>query len=124
MKRSLAILLVSLLCLQATSIGMVQGSLSLLTDGGQTDELDRPLVLWSVLNDGKVLTVDNTGNVSVNALNQGVLSAQSTYFLEVDVNSARIDDAQELVTVAHDTGVMVVQMSTQTLFRTSRPPTP
>ena len=124
MKRSLALMLVSLLCLQATSIGMVQGSLSLLTDGGQTDELDRPLVLWSVLNDGKVLTVDNTGNVSVNALTQGILSAQSTVFLDVDVNNARIDDAQELVTVAHDTGVLVVQMSTQTLFRNITTPDP
>ena len=34
----------------------------------ETDSLDRPLVLFTTLNDGRVLTVDNEGNVSLEQL--------------------------------------------------------
>ena len=101
MKRWLAFLIVFLLGTQAGMVGTVSGDLSLLTDGGQTDRIDRPLVLWASLNDGRVLTVDNEGNVSVNTFNNGVLSTQWTLFLNVNANKARIDDANELVTVSH-----------------------
>ena len=124
MKRWLAFLIVFLLGTQAGMVGSVSGDLSLLTDGGQTDRIDRPLVLWSSLNDGRVLTVDNEGNVSVNTFNNGVLSTQWTVFLEVDANNARLDDAQELVTIAHDTGAYVVQMSTQTVYWNITTPDP
>ena len=124
MKRWLAFLLVFLLGTQAGMVGTVSGDLSLLTDGGQTDRIDRPLVLWTSLNDGRVLTVDNEGNVSVNTFNNGVLSTQWTVFLEVDANNARLDDAQELVTIAHDTGAYVVQMSTQTVYWNITTPDP
>ena len=67
MNRRLALVMVFLLSTQCT-MGAAAGDLSLLTDGGQTDSLDRPLVLWTTLNDGSVLTVDNEGNVSVNTL--------------------------------------------------------
>ena len=115
MKRTLSLLLVFLLCSQCT-VGSAAGDLSLLTDAGQTDALDRPLVLFSELNDGSVLTVDNEGNVSLNAFNDGVLSTQWSIFLEVEANHARIDAAQELITIAHDQGVYVVQMSTQSVY--------
>ena len=115
MKRTLSFLLVFLLSAQC-SVGSVAGDLSLLTDAGQTDSLDRPLVLFSELNDGSVLTVDNEGNVSLNAFTNGVLSTQWSVLLEVEANNARIDAAQELVTVAHDQGVYVVQMSTQSVY--------
>ena len=117
MKRGLAFFIVVLLSTQASVVGPVSADLSLLTDGGQTDSLDRPLVLWTSLNDGRILTVDHFGNVSVNAFSNGVLSTQWTVFLNVDANNARLDDAQELVSVAHDGGAYVVQMSTQTIFR-------
>ena len=55
MKPTLSFLLVFLLSAQC-SVGSVAGDLSLLTDAGQTDSLDRPLVLFSELNDGSVLT--------------------------------------------------------------------
>ena len=90
MKRTLSLLLVFLLCSQCT-VGSAAGDLSLLTDAGQTDALDRPLVLFSELNDGSVLTVDNEGNVSLNAFNDGVLSTQWSIFLDVEANHARID---------------------------------
>ena len=105
-------------------VGTAAGDLSLLTDGGQTDSLDRPLVLWTSLNDGRILTVDNEGNVSVNAFSNGVLSTQWTVFLDVDANNARLDDAQELVAVAHDNGAYVVQMSTQTVYWNITTPDP
>ena len=124
MKRWLAVLVVFLLGTQASMVGTVAGDLSLLTDGGQTDSLDRPLVLWTSLYDGRILTVDNEGNVSVNAFTNGVLSTQWTVFLDVDANNARLDDAQELVTVAHDNGAYVVQMSTQTVYWNITTPDP
>ena len=65
------------------AVGSAAGDLSLLTDGGETDSLDRPLVLFTTLNDGSVLTVDNQGNVSVNSFSNGVLSTQWTVFLDV-----------------------------------------
>ena len=117
MKRGLAFFIVFLLSTQASVVGPVSADLSLLTDGGQTDSLDRPLVLWTPLNDGRILTVDHFGNISVNAFSNGILSTQWTVFLNVDANNARLDDAQELVSVAHDGGAYVVQMSTQTIFR-------
>ena len=124
MKRWLAVLVVFLLGTQASMVGTVAGDLSLLTDGGQTDSLDRPLVLWTSLYDGRILTVDNEGNVSVNTFNNGVLSTQWTVFLDVDANNARLDDAQELVTVAHNNGAYVVQMSTQTVYWNITTPDP
>ena len=87
MKRWLAVLVVFLLGTQASMVGTVAADLSLLTDGGQTDSLDRPLVLWTSLYDGRILTVDNEGNVSVNAFTNGVLSTQWTVFLDVDANN-------------------------------------
>ena len=115
MNRRLALVVVFLLSTQCT-MGAAAGDLSLLTDGGQTDSLDRPLVLWTTLNDGSVLTVDNEGNVSVNSFTNGVLSTQWTVFLDVSANKARVDPAQELVSVAHDSGAYVVQMSTQSIY--------
>ena len=54
----------------------------------QTDSLGRPLVLFSELNDGSVLTVDDEGNVSLNAFTNGVLSAQRSVLLR-SLNNAR-----------------------------------
>jgi hypothetical protein len=116
MNRILASFVVFLLSTQVLLIGTVSADLDSLTDAGQTDELDRPLVLWKALNDGRILTVDNQGNVSVNAFSNGILATQWTVFLEVQTNNARLDDAQELVTVAHENGAYVVQMSTQSIY--------
>ena len=117
MKRMVAMFVVFLLAFHACIIGLSSASLASLTDAGQTDELDQSLVLWQDLYDGRILTVDDTGNVSVNAFTNGVLSTEWSMLLEVDVNNARLDSAQELVTVAHETGAYVVQMSTQSIYR-------
>ena len=67
MKRMVAMFVVFLLAFHACIIGLSSASLASLTDAGQTDELDQSLVLWQDLYDGRILTVDDTGNVSVNA---------------------------------------------------------
>ncbi len=123
MNRRLAVFMVFLLSAQC-AVGSAAGDLSLLTDGGETDSLDRPLVLFTTLNDGRVLTVDSEGNVSVNSFSNGVLSTQWTVFLDVSANNARLDDAQELVSVAHDDGAYVVQMSTQSMYWNISSPDP
>ena len=108
MKRAYAVVAVFILCLQSATLGLASAELPNITDAGQTDELDRTLVLWSVLDDGKILTVDAYGNISVNALTNGVLSAQWSLFLDVDAQKARLDDAKELVAIAHQSGAYVV----------------
>ena len=116
MKRTSVLLAVFILCLQSAAMGSTSAELPNITYAGETDELDRALVLWSVLDNGNILTVDDEGNVSINAFNDGVLSTQWTLFLNVNANKARIDDANELVTVSHQTGVYVVQLSTCLLY--------
>ena len=115
MKRTSVLLAVFILCLQSAAMGSTSAELPNITYAGETDELDRALVLWSVLDNGNILTVDDEGNVSINAFNDGVLSTQWTLFLNVNANKARIDDANELVTVSHQTGVYVVQLSTEAI---------
>ncbi|HJM55605.1 MAG TPA: hypothetical protein QGI72_05100 [Poseidonia sp.] len=124
MKRPSVLLAVFILCLQGVAMGVASAELPNITDAGQTDELDRALVLWSVLDDGNVLTVDEEGNVSINAFNDGVLSAQWSLFLNVNANKARIDDANELVTVSHQTGAFVVQLSTESIYENITLPDP
>ena len=123
MNKRLVLFIVFLLSTQC-AVGSAAGDLSLLTDGGETDSLDRPLVLFTTLNDGRVLTVDNQGNVSLNSFSNGVLSTQWTVFLDVSTNNARIDAAQELISVAHDSGAYVVQMSTQSIYWNISSPDP
>ena len=123
MNKRLALFIVFLLSTQC-AVGSAAGDLSLLTDGGETDSLDRPLVLFTTLNDGRVLTVDNEGNVSLNSFSNGVLSTQWTVFLDVSANNARVDAAQELISVAHDSGAYVVQMSTQSIYWNISSPDP
>ena len=60
----------------------------------------------------------------MNSFSKGVLSTQWTVFLDVDANKARVDAAQELVSVAHDDGAYVVQMSTQSIYWNISSPTP
>ena len=60
----------------------------------------------------------------MNTFSNGVISTQWSVLLDVDANNARIDDAQELVTVAHDAGAFVIQMSTQSVYRNISSPDP
>ena len=125
MNRLLTLSVVFLLTAQVTVTVSATPDISTLTDAGQTDELGAPMVLWKKLNDGSVLTVTDEGNVSKNILsNNGTLSIQWSVLLDVEANKARIDGAQELVTIAHQTGVVVIQMTTQSVYRNLSTPDP
>ena len=84
-----------------------------LIDAGYTHQTSVKLVHWEMMNDGKVLTVDGEGNLSVNAFSNGILVPLWTIDLNVTANGARLDDAQLLTAVAHDEGVFVVHMELQ-----------
>lgn len=110
-----AMLLVVLLMAHVSALPLVQASLPPLTDAGETQALDTPLVMWDVLYDGSVLTVGENGNISKNVMTGSGLTTVWTVDLEVTANSGRVDDAQELLTVAHQTGVYVIQLSNQAI---------
>ena len=84
-----------------------------LIDAGYTHQTAVKLVHWEVMNDGTVLTVDGEGNLSVNAFSNGILVPLWNLELGVSANGARLDDAQLLTAVAHDSGVFIVHMVLQ-----------
>ena len=84
-----------------------------LIDAGYTHQTSAKLVHWEVMNDGTVLTVDDNGNLSVNAFSNGILVPLWSLDLNVTANSARLDDAEVLAAVAHEEGVFVVHMDLQ-----------
>lgn len=124
MKRALGLFVVLLLAGQSVMLVGASSNLSTLTDAGLTQELNQPLVLWHTLNTGQILSVDNGGNLSVNTFSNGVLSTQWYYLLNVQVNKARIDAAEELVSVAHQSGALVIQLSTASVIRNITTPDP
>ena len=67
-----------------------------LIDAGYTHQTSAKLVHWEVMNDGTVLTVDDNGNLSVNAFSNGILVPLWSLDLNVTANSARLDDAEVL----------------------------
>ena len=101
-----------------------EADLSTISDAGQTDNFEVPFVLWDVLESGQVLTVDNTGNVSLNSFSNGKISTQWSVLLDAEVYKARLDSSGELVSIAHKNGAYVLQMSTQTLYRNISSPDP
>lgn len=84
-----------------------------LIDAGYTHQTAAKLVHWETMNDGTILTVDVTGNLSVNAFSNGILVPLWSLDLNVSANAARLDDAQLLTAVAHDAGVFIVHMDLQ-----------
>jgi len=67
--------------------------------------------------DGSILTGDETGNISVNSFVNGYLIPQWQLDLNVSTNSARLDAAQQLTVVCHDSGVYIVHMDHQVANR-------
>ena len=108
-----AVLLMVLLLAHVAALPLTHAELPPLTDAGETQSLETPLVMWEVLYDGAVLTVDEDGNVSRNVMTGSGLTAVWTVNLDITANNGRVDAAQELLTVAHQTGVYVIQLSTQ-----------
>ncbi len=84
-----------------------------LVDAGYTQESDNSFVYWVEMFDGSILTVDDTGNLSVNSFVSGILLPQWSLNLNVSANAARLDAAQQLTVVCHDSGVSTVHMDLQ-----------
>jgi len=117
MKRGISIILAFLMLPLVGFVPSIPADTSNLIEAGVTDEFDEELIFWQKMNDGTIMTIDTKGNLSVNSFSNGIHSPQWSLDLNVSVNSARLDDAQQLVAVAHDEGVSIVLLSFQIVTR-------
>lgn len=113
MKRFFAILFAAMMIPLSGCIPAVAASTPTLVDAGFVQEIEPELVHWEVMNDGNILTVDSTGNLSVNSFTNGVVFSLWSLDLNVSANSARLDSAQQLALVCHDSGLLVVHIGLQ-----------
>ncbi|MDP6224413.1 MAG: hypothetical protein QGF34_05065 [Candidatus Poseidoniaceae archaeon] len=102
------------LCLLLTSLFLPMMSVSAnLIDAGQTEEISEKVVAWEQMSDGKIMMVTGSGILSINTFEAGVHSEDWSLDLNVSANSATIDSGENLIAVAHSSGVVVVQMVQQ-----------
>ena len=113
MKRFLVVLIAALMLPVATVIPLVSASNSTLVDAGYTQQTQPSFVYWKQMYDGSILTVNDVGNVSVNSFVNGYLIPQWEINLNVSTNGARLDAAQQLAVICHDSGVYIVHMDLQ-----------
>mgnify|MGYP001465958806 FL=1 len=112
-------------CLLLTSLlfPLVPVTASLI-DAGQTEQIGEKVVAWEQMNDGKVLMVTEGGILSVNSFEAGTHTEVWNLDLNVTANSARIDSGANLVAIAHNSGVVIVQLTQQVItqyINTSNP---
>lgn len=88
-----------------------------LVDAGQTESMSEKVVAWEQMNDGKVLMVTGSGMLSVNNFESGTHSVVWELDLNVTANAATIDDGENLVAIAHNSGVVIVQMQQQVIMQ-------
>ena len=88
-----------------------------LVDAGQTESMSEKVVAWEQMNDGKIMMVTGSGMLSVNNFEAGTHSVVWELDLNVTANSATIDDGENLVAIAHNTGVIIVQMQQQVIMQ-------
>ena len=117
MKRGVCLILAFLLLPLSGLLPSISADTSNLIEAGVTDEFDEELVFWQRMADGTILMVDDTGNLSVNSFSNGQHALQWNIDLNVSTNSARLDDAQQLVAVAHDDGVSIIHLGLQIVNR-------
>ena len=113
------------LCLLMTHLllPMVPVSATLI-DAGQTESISEKVVAWEQMSDGKVLMVTGSGILSVNTFQAGTHTEVWNLDLNVTANSATIDAGENLVAVAHTSGVVIVQMTQEVItqyINTSNP---
>ena len=88
-----------------------------LVDAGQTESMSEKVVAWEQMNDGKIMMVTGSGMLSVNNFEAGTHSVVWELDLNVTANSATIDDGENLVAIAHNSGVVIVQMQQQVIMQ-------
>jgi hypothetical protein len=79
--------------------------------------MSEKVVAWEQMNDGKVLMVTGSGMLSVNNFEAGTHSVVWELDLNVTANAATIDDGENLVAIAHNSGVVIVQMQQQVIMQ-------
>ena len=95
-----------------------------LIDAGQTEQINEKVVAWQQLSDGKVLMVTGSGTLSVNTFESGMHTPVWSLDLNVTAKSARVDSGENLVSVSHNSGVVIIQMTQQIItqyINTSNP---
>jgi hypothetical protein len=120
--RTLATIVLCLLLLPI--VAPVLSTSASLIDAGQTEQINEKVVAWEQLSDGKVLMVTGSGLFSVNTFESGTHTAVWSLDLNVTANSARVDSGENLVSVAHESGVVIIQMTQQIItqyINTSNP---
>ena len=117
MKRVIVLLIAALMLPIATVVPTISASESDLVDEGYTQQFQPIFVYWKQMFDSSILTVDATGNVSMNSFVNGILIPQWQLDLNVSANAARLDAAQQLVVVCHDSGISVVHIDFQIINR-------
>ena len=113
------------LCLLLTHLllPMVPVSANLI-DAGQTDSISDKVVAWEQMSDGKILMVTGSGMLSVNSFEAGAHSEVWSLDLNITANSGTIDAGENLLAVAHNSGVVIVQLAQQIItqyINTSNP---
>ena len=113
------------LCLLLTHLllPMVPVSANLI-DAGQTDSISDKVVAWEQMSDGKILMVTGSGILSVNSFEAGAHSEVWSLDLNITANSGTIDAGENLLAVAHNSGVVIVQLAQQIItqyINTSNP---
>ena len=120
--RTLATIVLCLLLLPI--VAPILSSSASLIDAGQTEQINEKVVAWQQLSDGKVLMVTGSGTLSVNTFESGTHTAVWSLDLNVTANSARVDTGENLVSVSHTSGVVIIQMTQQIItqyINTSNP---
>ena len=104
------------LCLLLTSLFLPMMPVSAtLIDAGQTEQISEKVVAWEKMSDGKIMMVTGSGILSMNDFEAGVHSEDWSLDLNVSANSATIDSGENLVAIAHTSGVVVVQLVQQVI---------
>ena len=88
-----------------------------LVDAGQTESMSEKVVAWEQMNDGKIMMVTGSGMLSVNNFDAGTHSVDWELDLNVTANSATIDDGENLIAIAHNSGVVIVQIQQQVIMQ-------
>jgi hypothetical protein len=83
-----------------------------LIDAGLTETFDEKYLLWENLNNGDVVTLSESGNLSLSTFSFGTLQLSWYYDFNATINAARIDSNQLLVLACHDDGVFVFRLDT------------
>ncbi len=111
MKRSLLMVFILLLLPLATLTNNANAE-SNLVYSGITD--DSSLIVYhEILSDNSLLTVTKNGEISQQTLSQGEFNSIWTFETNLMFTSARLDNAQQLLAVSYDSGLLVFSMSSK-----------